>query len=112
MYPVTSLTPLRPFPRSGRLRILALSLPRQRRHHQRRACCLSDIADIKPDDMEELSEVITRAEFHPTHDSQLVYSSSKGLIRESARSRARTPRVPAHGAPHHAPVSTPLTSSQ
>ena len=49
-----------------------------------------NIVDIKPDDMEELSEVITSAEFHPHHASQLVYSSSKGLVRlcdlrESAR---------------------------
>jgi len=49
-----------------------------------------NIVDIKPDDMEELSEVITSAEFHPTCASQLVYSSSKGLVRmcdlrESAR---------------------------
>ncbi|KAL3916682.1 MAG: hypothetical protein SGPRY_006714 [Prymnesium sp.] len=43
--------------------------------------CTFNIVDIKPDDMEDLSEVITRAEFHPTHDSQLLYSSSKGLIR-------------------------------
>ncbi len=40
-----------------------------------------NIVDIKPDDMEELSEVITAAEFHPHQSSQLVYSSSKGLVR-------------------------------
>ena len=45
------------------------------------ALVFADIVDIKPDDMEELSEVLTRAEFHPTHDSQLVYSSSKGVVR-------------------------------
>lgn len=49
-----------------------------------------NIVDIKPEDMEELAEVITSAEFHPHHASQLVYSSSKGLVRlcdlrESAR---------------------------
>ena len=49
-----------------------------------------NIVDIKPDDMEELAEVITSAEFHPICASQLVYSSSKGLVRlcdlrESAR---------------------------
>jgi len=49
-----------------------------------------NIVDIKPDDMEELSEVITSAEFHPICSSQLIYSSSKGLVRmcdlrESAR---------------------------
>ena len=57
-----------------------------------------NMVDIKPDDMEELSEVITRAEYHPTHDSTLVYSSSKGLVRlcdlrESARCQRRTGRV-------------------
>jgi len=60
-----------------------------------------NIVDIKPDDMEELSEVITRAEFHPTHDSQLVYSSSKGLVRlcdlrESARCQRSSGRVFGH----------------
>ena len=37
--------------------------------------------DIKPDDMEELSEVITAAEFHPQQTNTLVYSSSKGVVR-------------------------------
>jgi len=60
-----------------------------------------NIVDIKPDDMEELSEVITRAEFHPTHDSQLVYSSSKGLVRlcdlrENARCERRAGKVFGH----------------
>lgn len=31
--------------------------------------------------MEELTEVITAAEFHPTHCNWFVYSSSKGSIR-------------------------------
>ena len=31
--------------------------------------------------MEELTEVITAAQFHPTHCNQLVYSSSKGIIK-------------------------------
>ena len=36
--------------------------------------------------------MITRAEFHPTHDSQLVYSSSKGLVRLcDLRENARWP---------------------
>mmetsp|Transcript_7388 Transcript_7388/g.16285 ORF Transcript_7388/g.16285 Transcript_7388/m.16285 type:complete len:448 (-) Transcript_7388:580-1923(-) len=60
-----------------------------------------NIVDIKPDDMEDLSEVITRAEFHPTQDSQLVYSSSKGLIRlcdlrESARCERRAGKLFGH----------------
>ena len=40
-----------------------------------------NIVDIKPDDMEELSEVITAAEFHPQQTNTLVYSSSKGVVR-------------------------------
>lgn len=31
--------------------------------------------------MEELTEVITAAEFHPLHCNVLVYSSSKGTVR-------------------------------
>lgn len=37
--------------------------------------------DIKPANMEELTEVITAAEFHPHHCNTFVYSSSKGTIR-------------------------------
>lgn len=60
-----------------------------------------NIVDIKPDDMEELSEVITAAEFHPTCASQLVYSSSKGLVRlcdlrESARVEKTSGRTFGH----------------
>ena len=40
-----------------------------------------DIVDIKPANMEELTEVITAAEFHPNHCNYLVYSSSKGILR-------------------------------
>lgn len=40
-----------------------------------------DIVDIKPVNMEELTEVITAAEFHPTQCHWFVYSSSKGSIR-------------------------------
>jgi serine/threonine-protein phosphatase 2A regulatory subunit B len=60
-----------------------------------------NIVDIKPDDMEELAEVITSAEFHPIHASQLVYSSSKGLVRlcdlrESARVHKHSGRTFGH----------------
>lgn len=41
----------------------------------------SDIVDIKPANMEELTEVITAAEFHPINCNEFVYSSSKGSIR-------------------------------
>lgn len=42
---------------------------------------LSDIVDIKPANMEELTEVITSAEFHPQECNTFAYSSSKGSIR-------------------------------
>lgn len=41
----------------------------------------SDIVDIKPANMEELTEVITAAEFHPNQCNTFIYSSSKGSIR-------------------------------
>lgn len=41
----------------------------------------SDIVDIKPANMEDLTEVITAAEFHPHHCNLFVYSSSKGTLR-------------------------------
>ncbi|KAF7843458.1 serine/threonine protein phosphatase 2A 55 kDa regulatory subunit B beta isoform isoform X2 [Senna tora] len=40
-----------------------------------------NIIDVKPANMEDLTEVITSAEFHPTHCNTLAYSSSKGSIR-------------------------------
>ncbi|KAI3654470.1 hypothetical protein MP228_001189 [Amoeboaphelidium protococcarum] len=40
-----------------------------------------NIVDIKPVNMEELTEVITAAEFHPLLCNQFVYSSSKGTIK-------------------------------
>ncbi len=40
-----------------------------------------DIVDIKPANMEELTEVITAAEFHPTQCNSFMYSSSKGTIK-------------------------------
>lgn len=42
---------------------------------------LADIVDIKPANMEDLTEVITAAEFHPHHCNLFVYSSSKGTLR-------------------------------
>lgn len=41
----------------------------------------SDIVDIKPANMEMLTEVITAAEFQPNQCNTFVYSSSKGSIR-------------------------------
>ncbi|PON35739.1 Protein phosphatase 2A regulatory subunit PR [Parasponia andersonii] len=40
-----------------------------------------NIVDVKPANMEDLTEVITSAQFHPTHCNTLAYSSSKGSIR-------------------------------
>eukprot|EP01105_Mastigella_eilhardi_P006879 TRINITY_DN18388_c0_g1_i1.p1 TRINITY_DN18388_c0_g1~~TRINITY_DN18388_c0_g1_i1.p1 ORF type:complete len:465 (+),score=132.73 TRINITY_DN18388_c0_g1_i1:71-1396(+) len=40
-----------------------------------------NVVDIKPNNMDELSEVITCAEFHPQQCSQFAYSTSKGVIR-------------------------------
>ncbi|KAG7458450.1 hypothetical protein MATL_G00220320 [Megalops atlanticus] len=40
-----------------------------------------NIVDLKPVHMEELTEVITAAEFHPQHCHLFSYSSSKGSIR-------------------------------
>ncbi|KAG1054787.1 hypothetical protein G6F43_003217 [Rhizopus delemar] len=40
-----------------------------------------NIVDIKPANMEELTEVITSAEFHPHHCHLFMYSSSKGTIK-------------------------------
>ncbi|KAG9102953.1 protein phosphatase 2A regulatory subunit cdc55 [Ceratobasidium sp. 370] len=40
-----------------------------------------NIVDIKPVNMEELTEVITAAEFHPIDCNTFMYSSSKGTIK-------------------------------
>ncbi|KAK9765938.1 protein phosphatase 2A regulatory subunit cdc55 [Basidiobolus ranarum] len=40
-----------------------------------------NIVDIKPANMEELTEVITASEFHPSHCNMFMYSSSKGSIK-------------------------------
>jgi len=40
-----------------------------------------NIVDMKPENMEELSEVITAAEFHPLHCNVFMYSTSKGSIK-------------------------------
>jgi serine/threonine-protein phosphatase 2A regulatory subunit B len=43
--------------------------------------CDVDIVDIKPINMEELTEVITATEFHPSHCNLFMYSSSKSNIK-------------------------------
>lgn len=43
--------------------------------------CDADIVDIKPKNMEELTEVITAADFHPSHCNIMMYSTSRGAIK-------------------------------
>ena len=40
-----------------------------------------NLVDIKPNNLEELTEVITSASFHPTQCHSLIYASSRGTIR-------------------------------
>lgn len=40
-----------------------------------------NMVDLKPSNMEDLSEVITASEFHPTHCNTFIYGSSKGCVR-------------------------------
>lgn len=42
---------------------------------------VTDILDMKPKSMEELTEVITAATFHPSHCNVFLYSSSRGCIK-------------------------------
>mmetsp|Transcript_6001 Transcript_6001/g.19116 ORF Transcript_6001/g.19116 Transcript_6001/m.19116 type:complete len:431 (+) Transcript_6001:184-1476(+) len=42
-----------------------------------------NIVDIKPDNMEDLTEVITAADFHPNQCNIFAYSSSRGSIKLS-----------------------------
>jgi hypothetical protein len=37
--------------------------------------------DIKPPTLEELTEVITSAEFHPSHCHLFIYASSRGTVK-------------------------------
>jgi len=49
--------------------------------------------DLKPDDMDDLSEVITSAQYHPIDASTMVYSNTKGWARLcDMRIRARCGR--------------------
>lgn len=40
-----------------------------------------DLVDIKPENMEELTEVITAVQCHPQHCNIMIYSSSRGFIK-------------------------------
>ncbi len=39
-----------------------------------------NVVDLKPGNIEELSEVITHVEYHPIRSDIFIYSSSKGYI--------------------------------
>lgn len=63
-----------------------------------------NIVDIKPANMEELTEVITAAEFHPQSCNWFMYASSKGTIkladmRESALCDQHAKRQSSHTPP-------------
>jgi len=47
----------------------------------RRSTTCFNLVDAKPASMETLSEVITSAEFHPTHCQNFLFSSSRGCVR-------------------------------
>jgi serine/threonine-protein phosphatase 2A regulatory subunit B len=40
-----------------------------------------NIVDLKPDNLEEISEVITSSKFHPISNNIFLYSTSKGVIK-------------------------------
>mmetsp|Transcript_52400 Transcript_52400/g.60192 ORF Transcript_52400/g.60192 Transcript_52400/m.60192 type:complete len:433 (+) Transcript_52400:77-1375(+) len=40
-----------------------------------------NVVDLKPDNLEEISEVITSSKFHPIYSNQFMYSTSKGVIK-------------------------------
>lgn len=39
------------------------------------------LVDVKPPSLEELTEVVTAAEFHPTHGNIFAYATSRGALR-------------------------------
>ena len=47
-----------------------------------------NIVDIKPENMEELTEVITAANFHPFHCNVFMYASSRGCVKLADMRRA------------------------
>ncbi|KAL5698375.1 hypothetical protein ACHQM5_029424 [Ranunculus cassubicifolius] len=75
-----------------------------------------NIVDVKPANMEDLTEVITSAEFHPTHCNMLAYSSSKGSIRlidlrQSALCDTHTKLFEDHEAPSSKSFFTEIIAS-
>jgi len=39
-----------------------------------------NVLDMKPDNLDELDEVISSAEFHPTNSNLFLYTTSKGFL--------------------------------
>ncbi|XP_042048233.1 serine/threonine protein phosphatase 2A 55 kDa regulatory subunit B beta isoform-like [Salvia splendens] len=75
-----------------------------------------NIVDVKPSNMEDLTEVITSAEFHPTHCNTLAYSSSKGSIRlidlrQSALCDSHSKQFEEHEAPGSRSFFTEIIAS-
>lgn len=75
-----------------------------------------NIVDVKPPNMEDLTEVITSAEFHPSHCNMLAYSSSKGSIRlldlrQSALCDTHSKLFEVHEAPGSKSFFTDIISS-
>jgi serine/threonine-protein phosphatase 2A regulatory subunit B len=74
----------------------------------RRVAIITDIVDIKPVNMEELTEVITATEFHPSHCNLFMYSSSKANIKlADMRDSALCDK---HAKCEYLPCLVPLTS--
>lgn len=42
--------------------------------------CVYNVLDIKPTNIDELDEVISHCEFHPTHPQIFLYTTSKGFL--------------------------------
>ncbi|ODV58885.1 protein phosphatase 2A regulatory subunit CDC55 [Ascoidea rubescens DSM 1968] len=75
-----------------------------------------NIIDIKPVNMEELTEVLTSAAFHPTSCNIFMYSSSKGIVkladmRENAFCDSKTKVFEEHINPQSHNFFTEITSS-
>ncbi|OON14278.1 hypothetical protein X801_09929, partial [Opisthorchis viverrini] len=64
-----------------RINLWHLELPSIRFHLDFPIRSVQAIVDLKPPNMEDLSEVITCARFHPSQCHLLAYSTSRGVIR-------------------------------
>eukprot|EP01027_Heterolobosea_sp_BB2_P012314 GEZU01017858.1.p1 GENE.GEZU01017858.1~~GEZU01017858.1.p1 ORF type:complete len:182 (-),score=29.15 GEZU01017858.1:2-547(-) len=61
-----------------------------------------NIVDIKPENMEDLTEVITSASFHPQHCNLFMYSSSKGTLKLADMRESALCNKYSKGKPHGA----------